>query len=136
MPSTNRNYSPDPIVKSLKRRLLVGAAAIAGILFFSHNARAANNPVPFVDIVSPVSITPGSTGVVLTVRGTGFVCNFQGGLERHHAGDDGPKCAASDCGSAGRFRGRRGSRFRAGLQSRARAVANPASHTFQSRPSS
>ena len=29
--------------------------------------------MPFVDIVSPVSITPGSTGVVLIVRGTGFV---------------------------------------------------------------
>jgi hypothetical protein len=30
-------------------------------------------PVPFVDIVSPVSILPGSTGVTITVRGTGFV---------------------------------------------------------------
>jgi hypothetical protein len=37
------------------------------------SAYAANNPVPFVDIVSPVSITPGSTNVTLTVRGTGFV---------------------------------------------------------------
>jgi uncharacterized repeat protein (TIGR01451 family) len=31
------------------------------------------NAVPFVDIVSPVSITPGSVGVTITVRGTGFV---------------------------------------------------------------
>ena len=29
--------------------------------------------VPFVDIVPPVSITPGSTGVSITVRGAGFV---------------------------------------------------------------
>jgi uncharacterized repeat protein (TIGR01451 family) len=32
-----------------------------------------SNAVPFVDIVSPVSITPGSVGVTLTVRGAGFV---------------------------------------------------------------
>ena len=37
------------------------------------SVRAANNPALFVDIVSPVSNNPGSTGVVLTVRGTGFV---------------------------------------------------------------
>src|SRR5450432_2245356 len=28
--------------------------------------------VPFVDIVAPISVTPGSTGVTLTVLGTGF----------------------------------------------------------------
>jgi hypothetical protein len=32
-----------------------------------------HNPVPFVGIFSPVSIVPGSTGVTLTVRGTGYV---------------------------------------------------------------
>src|SRR5271155_497495 len=32
-----------------------------------------SNAVPFVDIVSPVSITPGSVGVTITVRGAGFV---------------------------------------------------------------
>jgi hypothetical protein len=36
-------------------------------------ALAANNPVPFVDVVSPVSITRGATGVALKVGGTGFV---------------------------------------------------------------
>src|SRR5271169_945334 len=67
-------YFPDfPIAKSLKRRLLLGAVAMAAGILFSHDTCAANNPVPFVDIVSPVSITPGSTGVTLTVRGTGFV---------------------------------------------------------------
>jgi uncharacterized repeat protein (TIGR01451 family) len=40
---------------------------------FATPISAASNPVPFVDIVSPVSITPGATGVTLTVRGTGFV---------------------------------------------------------------
>ena len=32
-----------------------------------------NNPVPYVDLISPVSIAPGSTGVTLTISGTGFV---------------------------------------------------------------
>ncbi|MGB2638342.1 MAG: hypothetical protein WA857_03755 [Candidatus Acidiferrum sp.] len=36
-------------------------------------ALAANNPVPFVHIVSPVNITPGATGVTLMVRETEFV---------------------------------------------------------------
>ena len=40
---------------------------------FAVGVRAANNPVPFVSIVSPVSVNPGATGVTLTVRGTGFV---------------------------------------------------------------
>jgi uncharacterized repeat protein (TIGR01451 family) len=31
------------------------------------------NAVPFIDILSPVSITPGSVGVTITVRGAGFV---------------------------------------------------------------
>jgi hypothetical protein len=37
--------------------------------------QAANPAVPFVDIVSPVSITPGSTGVIVTIRGAGFVAS-------------------------------------------------------------
>jgi hypothetical protein len=37
---------------------------------------AALNPVPYIDIVTPFSVTPGSTGLVLTVRGTGFVSGF------------------------------------------------------------
>ena len=36
-------------------------------------ASPANNPVPLVDIFSPVSIVPGSTGITLTIRGTGYV---------------------------------------------------------------
>ena len=32
-----------------------------------------SNPVPYVDIVSPVSIHPGATLVTLQVYGTGFV---------------------------------------------------------------
>jgi hypothetical protein len=31
------------------------------------------NPVPFIDIVSPVSVHPGSTGVVLTILGVNFI---------------------------------------------------------------
>ncbi len=34
---------------------------------------AANNPVPYIDLISPVSVNPGTTGVTLTVLGTGFV---------------------------------------------------------------
>jgi len=35
----------------------------------------AASAVPFVDIVSPVSITPGSTGVIISIRGAGFVAS-------------------------------------------------------------
>ena len=48
-------------------------ALIALSSVFTLGVNAANNPAPFVDIVSPVSISPGSTGITLTVRGTGFV---------------------------------------------------------------
>jgi hypothetical protein len=47
--------------------LLLVAALAPPILF------AANNPVPYIDIVSPVSVHPGSTSVTLTVLGAGFV---------------------------------------------------------------
>src|SRR6202166_1116764 len=51
---------------------LVGAVFCA---LASYALHAGNSPsaVPFVDIVSPVSITPGSSGVIITIRGTGFV---------------------------------------------------------------
>src|SRR5260221_9685109 len=52
---------------------LRAVALIALSSVFAFGVNAANNPVPFVDIVSPVSINPGSTAVTLTVRGTGFV---------------------------------------------------------------
>src|SRR5258706_13658322 len=52
---------------------LRGVALIALSSVFAFGVNAANNPVPFVDIVSPVSVNPGSTAVTLTVRGTGFV---------------------------------------------------------------
>ena len=36
-------------------------------------AQAGNNPVPFVETVSPVSVVSGSTGLTLTVYGDGFI---------------------------------------------------------------
>jgi hypothetical protein len=47
---------------------LLLAAALGASSAFS-----APNPVPYVDIVSPVSVHPGSTNVTLTLNGTGFV---------------------------------------------------------------
>jgi large repetitive protein len=44
------------------------AAALSASTAFS-----ASNPVPYVDILSPVSVHPGSTSVTLTLNGTGFV---------------------------------------------------------------
>ena len=64
---------PRTIASSLKCRFLIAIAATALNIFFIAPVRAANNAVPFVDIVSPVSIFPGVTNVVITVRGTGFV---------------------------------------------------------------
>ena len=52
---------------------LRAVALIALSSVFALRVSAANNPAPFVDIVSPVSVNPGSTAVTLTVRGTGFV---------------------------------------------------------------
>jgi uncharacterized repeat protein (TIGR01451 family) len=42
-------------------------------LAISTHSAPPNNPVPMVDIVSPMSVTPGSTGVTITIRGTGYV---------------------------------------------------------------
>jgi uncharacterized repeat protein (TIGR01451 family) len=54
-------------------------ALLVAILFPGHEAMrvgaATSNPVPYVDLISPVSITPGATGVTLTISGTGFVAN-------------------------------------------------------------
>jgi|GEM_PF-1702372 len=54
--------------------------ALIGILLFvscsgliAPNLRASNNPVPYIDLVSPVSVNPGTTGVTLTILGTGYV---------------------------------------------------------------
>jgi mucin-19 len=58
---------------SLPHRFFAATALILLSAVFAPRVFAANNPVPFVDIVSPVSIRPGATGVTLTVRGTGFV---------------------------------------------------------------
>src|ERR1700722_7978033 len=44
-------------------------------LFLACCPLRAASAVPFVDILSPVSITPGSTGVIITVRGAGFVAS-------------------------------------------------------------
>ena len=51
-------------------------ALLAALYFFlACCPLQAASAVPFVDIVSPVSITPGSTGVIITVRGAGFVAS-------------------------------------------------------------
>jgi Bacterial Ig-like domain (group 3)/FG-GAP-like repeat/Abnormal spindle-like microcephaly-assoc'd, ASPM-SPD-2-Hydin len=53
------------------------AARIVGCALLSvlcpGSALATSNPVPYVDIVSPVSVHPGATSVTLDVFGTGFV---------------------------------------------------------------
>src|ERR1700683_1971363 len=78
MPPAQR-LSPSPtfeiylIQKCLIRGFLAGFAALAAGALLAPNIRAANNPVPFVDIVAPVTITPGSTSNSITVRGTGFI---------------------------------------------------------------
>src|SRR5882762_2587311 len=64
---------PRAFARCLKCRALFSFAVIALSSLFIPAVDAANNPVPFVDIVSPVSINPGSTGSTLIVRGTGFV---------------------------------------------------------------
>src|SRR5882672_812083 len=61
------------VARCLGPGFLLPIAVIALNSLFTPSVSAANNPVPFVDIVSPVSINPGSTGVALIVRGTGFV---------------------------------------------------------------
>ena len=59
------------------RRLLFRSIGIVPLLLLAALAPpvlfAANNPVPYIDIVSPVSVHPGATSVTLTVLGAGFV---------------------------------------------------------------
>src|SRR6202166_786891 len=51
-------------------------ALLAALYFFlACCPLQAASAVPFVDIVSPVSITPGSNGVIITIRGAGFVAS-------------------------------------------------------------
>jgi hypothetical protein len=64
---------PRTIALRLRKYILLSVAVIVFSASSATNLSAANNPVPFLDIVSPVSINPGSTGVILTVKGTGFV---------------------------------------------------------------
>src|SRR6266404_1845202 len=72
MPSSSRleflRANPSGVNFFLRAVALIALSSV-----FALRVSAANNPVPFVDIVSPVSINPGSTAVTLTVRGTGFV---------------------------------------------------------------
>ncbi|MBZ5643666.1 MAG: FG-GAP-like repeat-containing protein [Acidobacteriia bacterium] len=75
MPSSRLLFRTRAHVHFLQRRFLLGIAAITMVGMFARVARAANHPVPFVDIVSPASINPGSTGVTLTLRGVGFVAS-------------------------------------------------------------
>jgi uncharacterized repeat protein (TIGR01451 family) len=56
------------------RHAVLAFLFVAYWLFASCPLQAAS-AVPFVDIVSPVSITPGSTGVIVTIRGAGFVAS-------------------------------------------------------------
>jgi hypothetical protein len=64
---------PRTTAESLKPCFLLSVAVIVFCALSTTTLSAANNPVPFIDIVSPISINPGSTGVTLTVKGTGFV---------------------------------------------------------------
>jgi uncharacterized repeat protein (TIGR01451 family) len=64
---------PRTITQCLKPCFLLSVAMIVSGAFSATNIRAANNPTPFIDNVSPISINPGSTAVTLIVEGTGFV---------------------------------------------------------------
>ncbi len=59
------------------RRLLFRSIRIVPLLLLAPLAApillAVPNPVPYIDILSPVSVHPGATGVTLTVLGAGFV---------------------------------------------------------------
>src|SRR6267154_2999014 len=72
MPAS-RFFARRRIFVSLLERGAFAAVALilCGTIFAAHVSATAN-PVPFVDIVSPVSINPGAAGVTLTVRGVGF----------------------------------------------------------------
>jgi len=65
---------PRTVSSRLSCRLLLRALALVAFsCVFILSVDAANNPVPFADIVSPAGITPGSTGLTLKVQGSGFV---------------------------------------------------------------
>jgi hypothetical protein len=53
-------------------RILRMALTLCALLGFAAGARA-QNPVPFTNSISPVSIAPGSADFTLTVNGAGFV---------------------------------------------------------------
>ena len=56
---------------------IVPVLAIVALLAlpYAGQAPAAPNPVAYVDLITPVSITPGATGVTLTISGVGFLPN-------------------------------------------------------------
>jgi hypothetical protein len=72
MLSSSRLARPQTI-RAMFKTVLLSVAVIVSGAFSATNISAANNPVPFIDIVSPISINPGATAVTLTVKGTGFV---------------------------------------------------------------
>ena len=63
-----------PVVAALRSTVVaLLILLLSTLMVVSTEAIPPTNSVPFVDIVSPVSIAPGSTGVTITIRGTGFV---------------------------------------------------------------
>src|SRR5690349_10518301 len=73
MLSPSRLARPRITAQCLKPCFLLSGALIVFGAFSKPSVCAANNPAPFIDMVSPTSINPGSTGVTLTAKGTGFV---------------------------------------------------------------
>src|SRR5271156_556886 len=59
------------VPRRAQRRSLVQSSALAFLFLLILDAAFAvtNNPIPYIDFVSPVSINPGATGVVLTAAG-------------------------------------------------------------------
>jgi Bacterial Ig-like domain (group 3)/FG-GAP-like repeat/Abnormal spindle-like microcephaly-assoc'd, ASPM-SPD-2-Hydin len=72
MKASQRNKCSDPLVRIWATRFIYLTVLL---LLCGGPALAVSNPVPYVDIVSPVSIHPGATGVTLQVFGTGFVAS-------------------------------------------------------------
>lgn len=70
---TSRIACSRVVVCRLKISLLLSVTLLVPIIFSTSNVSAAANPVPFIEIVTPISMSPGMTGVTLTVKGTGFV---------------------------------------------------------------
>jgi hypothetical protein len=74
------SLTPTYYSRRLSYRSIIRTAVALLLAFFCSafvairtDAAPPHNPVPIVDIFSPVSITPGSTGVTLTIPGTGYV---------------------------------------------------------------